>query len=722
MHGRKYFWENDYVTSAPTNYIEMKDVTLKPTEASLSSLRFSPTLIKPIVECVRKMSQDKKKIVVVGDYDMDGMSGTTILVKALNLLGADVDYYIPNRFTDGYGINADIVERLQAQGTDCLITVDNGIVAFDAAERAQQLDVTLIITDHHARGDALPAATHILHPALDEHLSTVEICGAAVAYLLAKELLILQGDSAEVDDEFLQLATLGTIADMMPLNEPWNRTLSYLGFQRMQTTPLFLLAAFLQRHHQRIITSDDLSFKFIPTINAVGRLADGNVVVEAFLSRNQDDIAEYIHKFDAYNEERKTLTETIYDAILTKLPEREWEEQGFLLFIGQDFHQGVLGLIAQRLMQRLSRPVIVLTNSTEKSQVYTGSARAFGAYNVGDYLQTIKEIITKGGGHNYAGGLSVQAEAIPALRKATYAYNASIADKLTEDQQSLPLRIDAWLPLSGLTEKFVQRQELFAPYGEKNKKFVIGIKQVLVRDIQPLGKTQQHVKLKVMEAKKTYQIVAFQMFDLLGELAKYAVVDLVVEAQRHTFNGASFIQYLLLDIRLPEKQIFDLRQQKALPEHTLRTESEAVFIVDEVPLDRAAFLMKLNEQKIKHIYLPVISFEHDMVYAEEIDQKYFNFVYKYTRQKKVIDLADKSLYAELSRRKVPKSIFLYILRVFSDLNFVIMEDNICSINIHAKKADLVASQSYREMKDWLNLRRILLTGTIETLYETLTTQ
>jgi single-stranded-DNA-specific exonuclease len=720
MQGRKYFWENDYVDSAVVDGITLRNITVKPSERSLEDVVFSAEMLEPVLACINEVIAQQGKFIVIGDYDMDGLTATTIVVRALRLLGADVSYYIPNRFTDGYGVNADMLTRLHKAGATCFITVDNGIVGYDAAERAQTLGVPLIITDHHLPGQRRPKTPYILHPALDEGTRDIDMCGASVAYILTRSLLQHHECWVTVQHELLQLAALGTIADMMPLDIPWNRALSYHGFVAMRASPLLLLSAFLRLQGRSELSSDDLSFGFIPTMNAVGRMGDSNVVVTAFLSTDEAEIEQLMQSFIACNMKRKEMTDSLYDEILSDLTVGDGTDVGFLLVLGADWHQGILGIVAQRVMQHIGRPVIILTNSKEDTTLYTGSARAFGSYSVKDCFDAAQAVLHKGGGHAYAGGLSVKAAQVEQLRTVVATYNEQLIETMSAHETRIGLTIDVWMPLRAIDEQFLARQDGFAPYGERNKKFVIGVKHVQVIKLQELGMGQKHVKLHVVAAGKTYQIIAFHMFDLIAEIAPYAFVDLVIEVGRNTFNGRTHMQYLLLDIRSPRRQIFDLRQQ-ARNNVPLTTERGNV-IVDEVPIDKTAFLTTLKTADVERIYVRAMPFENELLYADDIAPAYFAFVYKYMRQKKSVNLDSDEVYRELIARKIPKSIFLYILQVFFELNFVIIENNVCSINLAAQKTDLKTSTVYNEMKEWLRFRTTLLTGTIDTLYETLTMQ
>lgn len=719
MQANKYFWLNDYLDQDINveDHIYNRDILLLPTKSDYEAYQFHESTLGPIIEVIQQHIEAGNKIAICGDYDVDGITATAILLQTLAQFSATVVYYIPNRFTDGYGINTDIVTKFHDDDVKLIITVDNGIVAYEAVKHALALDMDIIVTDHHGIGDASLATPYVLHPQLDVNLKDAEICGAMVAFLLARDLLTKAGFNDEnFEQALLQLATLGTIADMMPLNQTLNRAVTWLGFQSMKRQPLLIITTFNRLLAVEQFTSDTLGFQIIPCINAVGRLSDANAVVQAFLTQEVAICENNLTQFIQINQERKEITTTLMSEIETQITDEKKQEQGFLLVHGKNWHQGILGIVAQRLMQKWSRPIIILTTTEQDENIYTGSARAFGDYDVKACFDALGDLLAKSGGHQYAGGLSVAAEQLDAVNEKLGEYNTNLLaeHKVTP---SMTLQVDGWLPLQKVNADFLQYQEKFAPFGEANKKFNIGIQNVRIQDIQELGKTKQHVKMTVTENNKTYQIVAFQMYELMSTIAKYSTVDLVIECQKNYFAGVERLQYLLIDIRPQAKQIFDFRnlQHQNLP---VLTQTEHLSIA-EIPLDVDDFFQQIASQTVKHIYLQPLKFEHQLLYADHLEKKYFDYIYKYVYTKTSLDLTDENIHAELYSRKIPKSIFLYVIRVFFELDFVIIEENICQISESVTKKELATSLSYQKLAKWLALRNLLLTSSVDTLYKEL---
>ena len=720
MKARKFYWDNDWLDGTPQNLIQARDIIIEPTPDIIENYQFSDTILNPILEKIAEHLDQNHKIAICGDYDVDGTTATAILYRVLETLGADVDYYIPNRFADGYGINEMIVDTFISQGAKLILTVDNGIVATEAVAYAQQQGLDVIITDHHGLAETLPPTQYILHTELDETFTEKAICGAAVSFLLAKALLkkyhVVDAELAEL---MLQLAALGTLADMMPLHLPFNRALAYLGFKSLEKSPLFLIRQLNLILGNDQLTSDDLSFQIIPCINAVGRMDDANQVVAALLSQDLIATEDYARIFIAFNEERKAVTNQMVLEAEAQIQEQITEARGFLLGIGKSWHQGILGIVAQRLMQKYQRPCILLTSSENDDELYTGSARAFAAFSMNDCFEYLAPALDKFGGHQHAGGLSVRKENLELLQKRLKAYNEKISQELDETDVTMHLQIDAWLPLKELNQNFIRVQDKYAPFGEMNKKFVIGIKQVKLVDIQELGKTKQHVKLTVTEENKKYQIVAFQSYELLADVARFATVDLALECQLNHFNGRTTVQYLLLDIRPPQKQIFDWRNIQYLQVQDLELSDTTAIYLEEIPLNSQEFLTLIQQERVTKLYIKPLLHEAQLLYAKKLDERYFNYIYKYVFSKKTLDLGNEQMYDELAQKKIPKSVFLYVIRVFFELDFVIIKENLCKITKNVEKTTLANSQAYQDMETWLSFRSLLLTGSVDSLYEAL---
>ena len=709
----KYHWQNDFSVFSATGEKELeRNIMQKPKLKYLEIFQFSQEIIEPIATCIFEHIEKKSTICICGDYDVDGMTATTILYKALSKIGADVMYVIPNRFVDGYGITPGIIEALP-ETVGLIITVDNGISAHPAVELAREKQLDIIITDHHARGGELPPATHILHPELDETLETTAICGAAVAFCLAKALLVGKKEElAVLYPDFLQLVAMATLADMMPLDVAFNRTITYGGFQQMKKNPLKLIKAFGMVLKIERLKSDDLSFQMIPRMNAVGRLGDANVVVEALLEEDMDALLAKITTFNSINEERKKIGEAIFDEIIEK--HLDDAKNGFFLAYSPNWHQGVLGIVAQKVMQKLQRPVILLAQNSDDANKWVGSARAYGPYNVKACFDVLAANILKYGGHTYAGGLTVTSSELESFSEALVTYNQQLNQEIEPELEKIPLIIDGWKKFEQLDTKFLAYQESFEPFGENNKPFVIGVHKARLVEIQVMGKGKQHLKLIFEENKRKYPVLAFYSAHLLEELAVYAKVDIIVQCQKNYFNGMEQLQYLLVDIQTLDKQIFDYRNIRFMNQDIELKES--TIIINEIPLDVTAFFEISHADYIEKIYLKYMQHEDFFMYATTIEKNVFGYVYKYLQHMKTIDLNDEKIYMDMYQKKIPKSVFLYIIRVFFELNFVIIKDNTCKIAETTEKLDLNMSKSYQELAEWLVIRNVILFEPVDKLY------
>ncbi|MGL5043241.1 MAG: single-stranded-DNA-specific exonuclease C-terminal domain-containing protein [Culicoidibacterales bacterium] len=708
MLAAKFNWQN--ANDEPTTKIN-RNILLKPNIELIEQTQFSEEKLLAIEQTILTHIEKGNKICICGDYDVDGMTGTAILVKTLTKIQADVSYVIPDRFIDGYGISLNILQQLNEK-VKLIITVDNGIAAVNVVQEAIDNKIDVIITDHHETGDTLPCATHILHPKLDDVINTTEICGAAVAFILAKFLLRKQKDK-QLADEFLQLCTLATLADMMPLDIPFNRAITYNGYQKMRKTPILLISAFLTHLKIDTLKSDELSFQIIPRLNAVGRLADANLVVETMLMDNSELIKEKIIVFDEINAQRKMMTQTIQAEILEDA--RNDRGRGFYFACGNNWHQGVLGIVAQKIMQEISRPVILVTTNQNNQDELVGSARAFGPYSVKHCLDDLKKTLIKSGGHSYAGGLSIECGKLEAAKSSLDAYNARIIKKIPVNKLKLPLLVDAWMQMSDLNQTFLTKQEQFEPYGENNKSFHIGVKDVKIIDMQILGKDQKHLKLTIEQEKKKYVIICFFQAELLDKIAIYATINLIIQCQKNHFNGIEKLQYLLVDIESTHKQIFDYRNIKY---HKTPLElSNEGYKITEIPIDINAFNQQLQAPEIAKLYLVPIKNEQEFIYAATIEKHVFSYVYKFMHKHKSINLTDVQLYLELYQKKIPKSIFLYIINVFFELNFVIIKGDTCNFLENQKKLSLEQSVYYQNLGSWLKIRNMILFDPVDIFYK-----
>lgn len=712
----KFCWELKNDVQSMEQLIKNREtlVPMKPKLRALESFAFSDVLISPIIERIFFAIQNKEKILICGDYDVDGITATAILYRTLQTLEVDnqlLFYSIPDRFKHGYGLHQDIICEHVKKGVQLIITVDNGIAANEAISYARKQDIDVIVTDHHDIPECLPETSYILHPQLDAAFTSTPICGAGVAFLLAKKLLSQQMWQQQ-QSFFLQLTTLGTLADMMPLTGI-NRILTYHGFQEMQRNPAVFLQAFLRFHQLEKIQSDALSFLFIPEMNAVGRLDVAEKVVDFLLTNQRETLDQTMKEMAEINEQRKKYVDDIID----RVDEHEIENQeGFVILYQSNWHQGVLGIAAQRLMQKFQKPMILLTESQNNPNIITGSIRSFGCYDVIEFLKQLKKVMLKSGGHQYAGGLSIKKEQLSVFKEKIRDYNKILEASI--GKQKMSLTIDGQLQFPDLGTKFVQQQDLFAPYGMGNQKFNILLKNCLVIQLQYMGNQQSHCKLTIQQMGKKYQIVCFHYKQIFTTIALYSKVDVVVQVQQQYYMGRYSVQYFLQDIRLPQKQIFDYRQQKFSMNYQ-DFSTEKIYEITMLPqiqeLDK--FIANISADQIEAIYLKKIEDEQEFMYAKTIPKSTFSLIYKYLYQKKEVHLLSQETLLFLKKYQLPKSIFLCIIQVFFELNFVIIDMDICRLNSISEKVSLDLSVSYQKIPVWLKIRNLILYEPIESLYE-----
>jgi|GEM_PF-5583675 len=708
MIGNSYFWQNDYAGDLIEDFSTLRDIELIPDKALITNLQFSKATMEPIIAIITNHINRGHKIAICGDYDVDGTTATAIICLALKTLNADVIYYIPDRFTDGYGINERIIDDFIENNVQLIITVDNGIVAFEAINYAKKKGLDIVVTDHHEPGIQEIGTDFVLHPKLDDTFAENDVCGAVVAFVLARELM-LETDYLANESIILQYAMLATLADMMPLQQPINRAFSYYGYKAAQKRPLLILQAFKNFLQVAELTSDFLSFQCIPRINAVGRMAQSNVVVDTLLSQDLNMVLEMVESFDKFNLERKNITDKIVEEAIAIIEKKEITQQSFLFIYHNNWHQGVLGIVAQKLMQHFGKAIIIITNNQDDENLYTGSARAFGELSVKACFDFINKFALKAGGHQYAGGLSIEKNNLTKIEQKISEYNEIL---LAADLKvrKVPLAIDGWTNFNQLDQTFFNIQDKFEPFGEQNHKLALGINQVRITDIQPLGKTNKHLKLFLGENGKNYQVIAFFAENLIGNLAIGTVIDVVVEGQKNYYNGMIQYQLLLVDLRFPQKQWFDYRNIRY--SNVFHDEQNSFDIVT-IPTNIIEFYQLFQDDNIEKIYLKQINYEDKFMYAKEIENKYFEYLYKYILKYQPLDLNNEQMYQEFYEKGLPKSVLLYIISVFFELDFVIIDENICTILPTKQKIALTESTKYNEQNKWLEMRNALLYEPIE---------
>lgn len=482
------------------NTVDLARVYIEPESETLPSpIEEFPDLATS-VEFLAEAIASEEKIAICGDYDADGMTSTALLLRALKHLGADVDYAIPSRMKDGYGINNRIVEEFAATGVGLILTVDNGISAYEPILLAVELGLSVIITDHHDLPAQLPPADAILNPKLLPETSPYRgLAGVGVAYILAiataQKLKKLKG----LTTQLLELFTLGTIADLAPLvgvNRRWLKR----GLRQLPNSQLEGVQALMQvagvKEEQKQLQPDDIGFKLGPRINAIGRIGDPQTVIELLTTDDPGLALERAMQCEQINRRRQQLCEQIEDEAiaLVKNTPIKWQEERVLVVVKAGWHHGVIGIVASRLVERYGVPVFIGTYEEDNEGKIRGSARGIEEFNIFDALEFCRDLLGKFGGHKAAGGFGLPATNLTAFQERL----STFAHQCLETKHLKPLiKIDAQASLNRLNTNLYDQIDSLQPWGIGNDFPVFWTPNVRIKEQQIVGKA--HLKLTLVE-------------------------------------------------------------------------------------------------------------------------------------------------------------------------------------------------------------------------------
>jgi single-stranded-DNA-specific exonuclease len=481
-----------------------------------------------VVERLRGAAASGRRITVHGDYDADGVCSTTILVSALRALGADCDWFIPDRLADGYGLTAEGVERLRERGTELLITTDCGITCPNEVAAALAAGIEVIVTDHHQPEDELPGCP-ILHPAVSGY-PCAELCATGVVYKLSAAL---RGEEADAD---LDLVALATVADLVPLRGE-NRALVRRGLEvarRARRPGLRALMAAARIEPERL-DEGDFAFRLAPRINAVGRLYRADAGVELMLTSEPARAEEIAAELERANHERRdTETEVLRaaEAAWRELPAGLAEAPG-LVVAGAGWHPGVVGIVASRLVEQSGRPVVLI--AVDESGRGRGSGRSIPGFDLLAGLEACGEHLARFGGHRAAAGLEIEAERIPAFREA---FAAHALEALGQAPAAPSERIDAVVGTDELGREVAEQLTRLGPFGKDNPPVRLIVPAARVRDVRPMGEGDRHARFSLEGATGRARGVAFGVNGRLSTAAERPAMDVSLSLELNHWNGA----------------------------------------------------------------------------------------------------------------------------------------------------------------------------------------
>nr|WP_296032082.1 single-stranded-DNA-specific exonuclease RecJ [uncultured Dorea sp.] len=497
------------------------------------------------VDILKEKIEENKKIRIIGDYDIDGVNATYILLEGLERLGADVDSDIPDRMRDGYGLNRDLVERAYEAGVDTIVTCDNGIAASSEITYGKEKGMTVLVTDHHevpyeetedGRSYILPPADAVIDPKQADCMYPFSgLCGAAVAYKLMEALWESMGkDSSDLDD-LIENVAIATIGDVMDLEEE-NRIFVKEGLQMLKRTSNLGLKALIEctgieKEH---LNSYHIGFVLGPCINASGRLDTAKRALELLRAKTKKEADILAGDLKALNDSRKDMTADAVEQAKEQVELSAMKEDRVLVIYLPDCHESLAGIVAGRIRESYYKPVFVLTDAEEGVK---GSGRSIDGYHMYEELNKCKHLLTKFGGHRLAAGLSLEKENVDTLREML---NANC--RLTEEDLKEKVTIDMEMSFANVTEKMVEELSLLEPFGKGNTKPVFAARNVKVLNGRVLGKNRNVLKMQVQDTAGT--VIEAMLFQKVEEFLKE------IEDVYGTHSVEMFLQGRQADIRL----------------------------------------------------------------------------------------------------------------------------------------------------------------------------
>lgn len=521
-------------------------------QVSLSEL-YSPFLMDGIQEAVNRIRtalDRQEKILVYGDYDADGVSSTSLLMKVFRGLDADVNYYIPNRFTEGYGLNENALRQAKEAGVQLVITVDTGISAVKEAKIAKELDLDLIITDHHEPPAVLPEGLAVINPKKpgcsypDEMLA-----GVGVAFKLAHALL------DRVPEELLDLVALGTIADLVPLMDE-NRIVAALGLKEINRRHNLGLSALMDvAGIQGEVTAGHVGFSLGPRINAGGRLDTAATAVELLLTEDLEEARVLAEELDGMNRKRQKLVEEIAAEACAEVESAPKKHRRFIVVAAPGWNVGVIGIVASRLVEKYYRPTIVL-GIDEETGMAKGSARSIAGLDLYRALTTCGDLLPQYGGHEMAAGMSLPQEKIEEFHRRL----DQIAGEWLREEDYIPLsRVEADLSIEEISLELIEELKRLEPCGMGNPTPRFQLRGAGLSRLQVMGREKNHLKMVLQVEGDSLEAVGFRMGEMAAEIAPSARPELLGELSVNEWNHRRSPQFLIRDLRVPHLQVFDWR-------------------------------------------------------------------------------------------------------------------------------------------------------------------
>ncbi|NEU31563.1 single-stranded-DNA-specific exonuclease RecJ [bacterium LRH843] len=698
-----------------------------------------------VVERLHSAIEKEEKILIFGDYDADGVSSTALLYSALRSLNALVDYYIPNRFTEGYGPNEPAIRRAKDEGYQVIITVDTGISAVDVAAISKEIGLDFIITDHHEAPPVLPDAYAIVNPKKPGCPYPFKgLAGVGVALKVAHALL------GRLPVELLDIAVIGTVADLVPLIDE-NRLLVMEGLHAFQSTDKPGLIALKKKCGlTSLIEADHIGFGIGPRINAAGRLDSADPAVQLLLSTEASEAELLADEIDALNKERQAIVTELTEAAVAVVEQTYPPSDNKVLIVGgEGWNAGVIGIVASRLVERYYRPTIVLSIDRDK-KIAKGSARSIAGFDMFQELSKNRHLLPHFGGHPMAAGLTMNLDDVDELRTRL----SLQADEVLAEEDFKPLTtIDLVAGIEEISVSVINQLGQLAPFGVQNPTPKLLLEDVKLSQMRRIGKDENHLKVNFVENEASIEGIGFHLGYLHDEMTLQATVSVVGTLSINEWNGHVKPQIMIEDIAVNEWQLFDFRSvQKtqlmqmleSIPEEerlivafkketvtSLGLSNLAVHYADEdvlstcykrylvlldVPKEREQLKnLFIHDMKPSRIYT-IFYNDTDSFFQTQPNREQFKWYYAFLLKRKIFDMRkhgqDLASYKGWSKHTIE-----FMSQVFIELGFVALENGIVSLLANPEKKNLDQSKTFRQKQEQVFIENELVYSSYHDLRE-----
>ncbi len=515
---------------------------------SLDNLH-NPYLMKDMDKAVERIElaiSNGENVMIYGDYDVDGTTSVSLLSSYLKTLHSNIATYIPDRYAEGYGVSYKGIDFAEDNDISLIIALDCGIKAIDKVIYAKEKNIDFIICDHHRPGSEIPDAVAVLDPKREDcEYPYKELCGCGVGFKLIQALAENQGQTIDDLVQYLDLVSIAIAADIVPITGE-NRVLAYFGLQVINQNPRTGIKAMIHQVKKDTLTITDVVFILAPRINAAGRIKHGNYAVELLTEIDFDTAVEFASEIEKNNNDRKELDKTITYEALQQIEENNEQQNFSTVVYSENWHKGVIGIVASRLIETYYKPTLVFTKSGDKLAASARSVKGFDVYNA---LEQCSAFIEQFGGHKYAAGLTLKEEDYPKFKAK---FEEVVKNTLPEELRTPEISIDAEISLSEITPKFYRILNQLGPFGPQNMKPMFC--STGLRDNgygKKVGADQTHIKLGILQGadQKTYSAIGFGLGDKEQLVKKGNCFKAAFNIDENHWNGNTSLQLLLKDLQ-----------------------------------------------------------------------------------------------------------------------------------------------------------------------------